>query len=186
MPGPTVDKSKFDNSWYKPGAKWKWALWYLTSAVFFMNPLFPFVKIKPVILRLFGAKVGKKCVIKPSVNIKFPWLLELGDYVWIGENAWIDNQAKVTIEDNATLSQGALLLTGNHNYKTQAFDLIIGEIHIGEGAWVCAKSIVGPGVRVGRNAMLSLGSRTTTDLRENGIYQGNPAQFIKDRKIEEE
>lgn len=181
MESPTTDKSNFDNSWYNPGPKWKWALWYIVSVIFFMNPFFPSISIKPILLRLFGAKVGRKCIIKPSVNIKFPWHLELGDYVWIGENVWIDNQAKVLIEDNGTVSQGALLLTGNHNYKSVNFDLIIGEISIGEGAWVCAKSIVGPGVKVGRNAILALGSRTTQDLKENGIYSGNPAEYIKER-----
>jgi len=92
----------------------------------------------------------------------------------------------VIIKDNATLSQGALLLAGNHNYKSEAFDLMVGEIRIGEGAWVCAKSIVGPGVTLERNAILSLGSTTSSDLKENGIYQGNPAVFIKERKIEKQ
>ena len=180
----TTDKSKFDNSWFDPGPKWKWALWYFTSALFFTNPLFPYNKLKVFLLRFFGAKVGKHCIIKPAVRIKFPWKLELGDYIWIGESVWIDNQAKVVLEDNVTVSQGALLLTGNHNYKKASFDLMIGEITVEEGAWVCAKSIVGPGVTIGRNAILSLGSITTSDLKADGIYSGQPATYIKERIIE--
>lgn len=179
----TIDRTKFDNSWYKPGSALKRILWYYTSVVFFESPWFPFYKIKAMILRIFGAKVGKRLGIKPSVRIKYPWNLELGDYVSIGEDVWIDNLAKVTLKDKTTVSQGALLITGNHNYKSEAFDLIVKEITIEEGAWVCAKAIVGPGVVVGRNSILSLASVTTTDLDADGIYSGNPAVYVKPRII---
>ncbi|MDZ7624210.1 MAG: hypothetical protein U5J96_07185 [Ignavibacteriaceae bacterium] len=79
-------------------------------------------------LRFFGAKVGKGVIIKPCVNIKYPWFLEIGDNVWIGEEVWIDNLGKVKIGNNVCLSQGALLLCGNHNYKKETFDLIVGDI----------------------------------------------------------
>lgn len=176
-----VDKSKYDNSWYKPGPIWKRALWFFLSPIIFRNPLFPFYGIKVYILKAFGANIGNHCVIKPGVNIKYPWFLKVGDYVWIGENAWIDNLAMVTIEDNVTISQGALLLTGNHNYKSEAFDLMVGEIHLKEGSWVGAKAIVGPGVTLEKHAVLSLGSRTAKDLSESGIYEGVPAVFVKKR-----
>jgi acetyltransferase-like isoleucine patch superfamily enzyme len=59
--------------------------------------------------------------IKPSVNIKYPWLLEVGDHVWIGEEVWIDNLAKVRIGSNVCISQGAMLLTGNHDFTKSTF-----------------------------------------------------------------
>ena len=80
-----------------------------------MNPLNPFSGLKVFLLQLFGAKVGKGVVIKPNVNIKYPWLLEIGDYTWIGERAWIDNLAQVKIGKNCCISQGAMLLCGNNN-----------------------------------------------------------------------
>ncbi len=177
----TLDKSKFDNSWYKPGAFWKRTLWYYTNILLFRNSLLPFTSFKVFILRLFGAKIGKRCYIKPGVNIKYPWFLELGDNVGLGENVWIDNLAPVRMGDNVTVSQGALLQTGNHNYKSRSFSLMLGEIHLEDGAWVGAKAIVGPGVHIRKNAILSLGSITTKDLEESGIYAGIPAVFIKQR-----
>lgn len=68
-------------------------------------------------LRKFGAKIGKGVFIKPLVNIKYPWNLDIGDYTWIGENVWIDNLTQVKIGSNVCISQGAMLLCRNHNYK---------------------------------------------------------------------
>jgi len=55
----------------------------------------PFRQFKVFLLRLFGAKIGKRCYMKPGVNIKYPWFLEIGDYAGIGEDVWIDNLAMV-------------------------------------------------------------------------------------------
>jgi putative colanic acid biosynthesis acetyltransferase WcaF len=115
------------------------------------------------------------------VNIKYPWHLSVGDYSWIGEDVWIDNLAYVTIGANCCISQGALLLCGNHNYKSSAFDLIVKPIKIYDGAWVCAKSVVCPGVNVGENAVLTVGSIAISSLESNGVYQGNPAILKRSR-----
>ena len=174
----------FQNKEYNPGSKLKIGLWYLVNALFFENYVFPFSKIKVSLLRVFGAKIGKGVVIKPNVTIKYPWLLEIGDHVWIGEQVWIDNLAKVTIGDHVCISQGALLLCGNHNYKKPSFDLIVGKITIEDGAWIGAKAVVCPDVIVHSHAILSVGSVATKNLESYSIYQGNPATKIRDRKIE--
>lgn len=172
--------NKFNNKGYHPGAPaWKRLCWYLTNAFFFINPAQPFSGLKVFLLRLYGAKVGKGVVIKPRVNIKYPWLLEIGDHSWIGEAVWIDNLAKVEIGSHVCLSQGAMLLTGNHNYKKASFDLQIAPIFIEEGAWLGAQSTVCPGVKVGSHAVLAVGSIATKNLAPYTVYQGNPALAIR-------
>lgn len=178
--------SKFDNSWYKPGGNiFKRTLWYFTNVLFFLNPFNPFSSLKVVFLRLFGAKVGKGVIIKPSVNIKYPWRLTVGNHVWIGEKVWIDNLANVIIGDNVSISQGAMLLCGNHNYKKTTFDLITGEITLDNGVWIGAHSIVAPGVHCKQESILSVNSVATKNLEEYTIYQGNPAIKVRKRSIEE-
>lgn len=147
------------------------------------NPLNPFSGLKVWTLRLFGAKIGNNVVVKPKINIKHPWKLTIGNHCWIGESVWIDNLAEVTIEDNVCLSQGAFLICGNHNYKKSTFDLMVAPITIREGAWIGAKSIVGPGVTVESHAVLSLGSVASGNLETYTVYRGNPAIKIKDRAI---
>lgn len=179
-----TDLSLYDNSWYYPGAgPLKRTLWYFLNALLLKNHLNPLSGLKIKLLRLFGAKIGRGVVIKPGVNVKYPWLLAIGDHTWIGEDVWIDNLAQVTIASHCCISQGAMLLTGNHNYRLPTFDLMIAPIAIGQGAWIGAKSIVCPGVTIGNHALLTVGSIATFPLAPRKIYKGNPATPVKDRNI---
>ena len=94
-----TDLSTYDNSWFKPGSSIKRVFWYFVNELFVRNPLIPSSSFKVFLLRLFGAKIGNKVVVKPKVNIKYPWKLRIGNHCWIGESVWIDNLAEVTIED---------------------------------------------------------------------------------------
>lgn len=181
--GAQTNLSAYNNSWYKPGSYPRQILWYLINRLFIYTYIPYPSAMKVALLRMFGAKVGRNVVIKPKVNIKYAWFLTIGDHVWIGENVWIDNLTMVTIESNACLSQGALLLTGNHNYGKSAFDLIVKPITLGPGSWIGAQATVCPGVQVGSHALLTVGSVATSHLDAYGIYQGNPAKFIKTRVI---
>jgi putative colanic acid biosynthesis acetyltransferase WcaF len=179
-----VQLKHFNNSWYKTGAgKLKMILWFYTNAVFFKTSLVPVSSFKVALLKLFGAKMGKGIVVKPCVNIKYPWRLTVGDYTWIGENVWIDNLENVHIGKNACISQGAYLLTGNHNFTSPTFDLIAKGIILEDGAWIGAFSIVCPGVTCGSHALLAVSSVATGNLQPYGIYRGNPAVKIKERII---
>lgn len=179
-----VSLASFNNDRYNPGAgAIKRTLWYFVNVLFFINPLNPVSALKVWLLRLFGASVGKGVVIKPGVNIKYPWLLTIGDHVWVGEQVWIDNLAEVKLAANVTISQGAMLLTGSHDYKKTSFDLITGRIILEEGAWVGAKAIVCPGVTCGSHSVLAAGSVATSDLAPYTIYQGNPAAAKRKRYI---
>lgn len=173
-----MDLKEYNNDWFNPRANaLKRVLWYFTNALFFTNHLFPISKLKVVLLRLFGAKVGVGVNIKPAVNIKYPWNLKIGDYTWIGEEVWIDNLVTVSIGSNCCISQGALLLCGNHNYKKNTFDLIAKPITLEDSVWVGAKSIICPGVTAHSGSILTVGSVATSDLDSNTIYQGIPAVY---------
>ncbi len=178
-----TDLGRYDNHNYMGGALWKRLCWYVVSRLFLKTSvLYPY-GLKVLLLRVFGAKIGKKAVIKPGVHIKYPWFLELGDHVWIGENVWIDNLTKVSIASHVCISQGAMLLTGNHNYKKSSFDLILGPITLEEGVWIGAQSVVCPGVTCQSHSVLTVGSVATKNLLPAIIYQGNPAIAQKSRTI---
>jgi putative colanic acid biosynthesis acetyltransferase WcaF len=181
-----VDLSRFDNSTtFDPGAGvLKRTLWYFVNALFFLNPAFPFRSPKPGLLRLFGARVGKGVVIHPGVNIKFPWKLTIGDHCWIGQRAWLDNLDQLTIGDNVVISQGAMIIQGSHDYKKIDYPTYSKPVVLMEGSWVGAGAIVTLGVKLGSHAVLAVGSVATKDLEPYTIYQGNPAQPLRERVIE--
>jgi len=179
-----TDLSSYNNNWYNPGrGKVLRTLWYFVNALIFNSYIFPFNGLKVFLLRLFAAKVGRGCVIKPKVNIKYPWKLRIGDHSWIGEKVWIDNLAPVEIGNNVCLSQEAFLLCGNHDYTKTTFDLIVEPIELCEGAWVGAKGIVCPGVIMEEHAVLAAGSVATNNMEAYGVYQGIPAVMVRRREM---
>jgi len=163
--------------------KFRYAFWLLISNVFFLTNI-PYPNFTKVfILKCFGGKVGKNVVIKPWVKIKFPWMLSLGNSVWLGESVWIDNISEIKIGNNVCISQGALLITGNHNYSSEKFELISKPIIIEDGVWVCANTILIGGITIHSHAVLAINSLASKDLEPYSIYSGNPAIFIKKRNI---
>lgn len=180
-----VDLGGFSTGNFDKGAgRWKIMLWYLVNALAVRASWNPLMGLKIALLRMFGAKIGKGLVIKNEVRVKSPWFLTVGDNCWLGEKCWIDNLDKVTIGSNVCISQGAMLLTGNHDYKAATMSYRNEPIVIEDGAWIGADSTVCPGVTVHENVVLTVGSVATKDMEANGIYQGNPAVKIRKRNIE--
>lgn len=176
-------KKDFDKKDFYAGASVvKVALWYFTSVIFIRSGIIPFSSVIVGILRIFGAKIGKDVRIKPGIYIHYPWRLSVGNHSWLAE-CRIENLAQVTIENNVCVSQKAMLLTGNHNYKSVNFDLITKPIILEEGCWIGANATVCPGIIVKSHAVLTVGSIATKDLEPYCIYQGNPAVKMKDRVI---
>lgn len=182
-----TDLSKFNTGDYHPGAgKIKVLLWYFFNYYLF-NGAFPWpYSLKIFILRSFGAKIGHGLIIKPKVRIKNPWRLTIGDHCWIGESVWIDNLEDVVIGSHVSVSQGAMLLTGNHDYTRIDFPYRLGKIVLEDGVWIGARSVVCPGVICKANAILTVNSVATKHLGESGIYAGNPAAFVRGRKFNEQ
>lgn len=175
--------SKFSTDNYKAGPKWKVIFWYTVNHIFF-NTMIPWpYQMKTTILRWFGAKIGKGLIIKTYVRIKNPWFLTIGNHCWIGESVWIDNLDQVEIGNNVCLSQGSMLLTGNHDYSSVSFPYRLGKIDLKDGVWIGAKSVVCPGITCLSHAILTVNSVATKNLDAWSIYTGNPASFIRRRKM---
>ena len=174
------DLSRYNDSNFDAGRGFVWRLlWYLVSSVLFESAFLPISSVKRLLLRGFGAKIGSGVVIKPHVRIKFPWRLQVGDHTWIGEEVWVDNLAEVQIGSHVCLSQGVYLCTGSHDHRKPTFDLITQPITLEDGVWICAKSILLPGVTVQAKAIVGAGSVVIKDVDANAFVTGVPARAHK-------
>lgn len=157
------------------------AAWYLVKCAFFLTAL-PFPsRLKCAWLRLFGARVGRGVVIKPRVNIHFPWKLTIGDHAWIGEEVFVLNLEPVTLGAHCCISQRAFLCTGNHDYRRPDMAYRSQPIAVADGAWVGAQAFVSPGVTVGEDAVITAGSVVTRNQPAGMICAGNPCAAVKPR-----
>jgi putative colanic acid biosynthesis acetyltransferase WcaF len=162
--------------------RWFEALWLLAQSVFLDPPVWG-SRLRVLVLRSFGARIGQGVTVKPGVRVKFPWRLQIGDHCWIGEDVWLDNLAEIRIGDHCCLSQAVYLCTGSHDWSRIGFDLMVKPIVLENEVWLAARSIVGPGATAGRGAVLALGSVATCDLLPWHIHQGVPASPVKPRRM---
>lgn len=178
-----VDNASYRTTIYIGASRPKQLAWYFINILFFKNSFNLLSSLKVALLKLFGAQLGQGVVIKPSVNIKYPWKLRVGDHSWIGEEVWIDNLSDVVIGKNVNLSQGCLLLTGSHDHTRQTFDYLSHPITLEDGVWIGAKAVVFGGVTCRSHSILGLNSVAEKDLEPYTIYKGNPAVPVITRTI---
>jgi putative colanic acid biosynthesis acetyltransferase WcaF len=111
-------------------------------------------KVRVLILRLFGADIGKNTLIRHDVKIHWPWKLHIGDNTWVGEGAWLLNLEDVEIGSNTCISQGAFICTGSHDRYSPTFEFDNAPIRIGDGVWIAARATILRSVRVGDGAVV--------------------------------
>lgn len=157
-----------------------WGMAWLVLCRFTPPPLHGW---RRVVLRLFGAKVGRGARVHASAAIWLPANLELGDHVLIGPGARMYNQGRITIGSHSVISQRAHLCASSHDIADPDFQLVLRPIMIGAQCWVAAEAFVGPGVTMHDRAVLAARGVLFADAAADGVYSGNPAVRIKQRVI---
>jgi len=155
--------------------------WNICWLVFYRTSPRPFHSWRAMILRAFGAKIGRNPRIYPGAKVWAPWNLICADLVAIADGAEIYNPAPMYFGSHVIISQGAYVCGATHDFDSPAFPLLAYSMSIGPYAWICARASVGPGVNIGEGAVLGLGSVATRDLDSWGVYAGAPAVKIKER-----
>ncbi|WP_171036512.1 putative colanic acid biosynthesis acetyltransferase [Dyadobacter sediminis] len=168
----------------RPG--WYVQLWWIIQALFFKtSPQFMY-GWRRFLMRLFGAKIGKGVILRPSVHTQFPWKVTIGDYSWIGDHAVLYSLGPITIGSNVVISQKSYLCTGSHDYLKNDFPIYSEPIHIENECWLATDVFVGPGVTIGRGTVVGARSSVFKSLPGNKICTGSPAKPVKDRLSRQE
>ncbi len=160
-----------------------WGLSWLLLARFTPPPLHGWRRL---VLRAFGATIGKGARVHASVSIWLPANLELGENVLIGPGARLYNQGWISIGARSVVSQRAHLCASTHDISDPNFQLVARPIVLGTQCWVAAEAFVGPGVTMGDRAALGARGALFEDAAVEGVYVGNPAKLIKQRKLRQQ
>lgn len=138
------------------------------------------------LLRLFGADIGEKVIVRQSARITYPWKLKIGDFTWIGDNVVLYTWGDISIGHDTVISQNSYLCAAGHNFTTPSFDTFQKPITIGSQVWIATDVFVAPGVTIGDAAVIGARSTVLSDLPEAMICYGNPAKPIKPRVMKSE
>ena len=159
-------------------------LWWLVQSTFFaMSPQFMY-SWRNWLLRCFGAKVGKKVIIRPTVRITYPWKVSIGDHSWIGDHAELYSLGEIEIGSNSVISQNTYLCTGSHDFTKETFDIYAQKITIEDEVWVASDVFVAPGITIKKGAVVGARSTVLNDIPEGMICYGYPAKPVKPRITE--
>lgn len=134
-----------------------------------------------LLLRLFGCKISGRPYIAPTCRIYAPWLLRLSDRCALGSRSEIYNLGPISIGERTTVAQYVYLCNGTHDFNDKRLPLLVGDMTIGDDVFIGAKAIILPGLIIGNSSIIGAGSVVTKDIKENEIWAGNPAKFIKKR-----
>ncbi|MBK6741975.1 MAG: putative colanic acid biosynthesis acetyltransferase [Hydrogenophilales bacterium] len=136
-----------------------------------------------LLLRIFGAKLGKAVHPYPTTRVWAPWNLEMGDHSCLSEQVDCYCVDKIRIGAHATVSQYSFLCTASHDYTDPTMPLVTAPITIGERAWITADVFIAPGVSIGEGAVVLARSSVFKDVEPWMVVAGNPARVVKARVL---
>ncbi|MDM9384892.1 hormogonium polysaccharide biosynthesis acetyltransferase HpsU [Chlorogloeopsis sp. ULAP01] len=172
-----IDLRKYDQSWFDRGRPgWYVLLWWFVQAIAFPLTFHPFNNLRCALLRLFGARIGKGVLIRPTARFTYPWKITIGDYSWIGDDVVLYSLDYIHIGEHCVVSQKSYLCTGSHDIHDPSFGLTTASIYIGNGAWIAADCFIAPGVKIGANAVIGARSSVFSDIPSGQVGWGTPCK----------
>jgi len=175
-----LDKFELPSGFRGCSGAWCQLWWIVQACLFSTSPQFMYAW-RRLLLRAFGATIGKGVIIRASARITYPWKLTIGDHAWIGDHVDLYTLGKISIGAHAVVSQRSYLCTGSHDPASRKFQIFTKPIVVEEGAWIGADVFVGPGVTIGRNSLIGARSSLFSDTEADFVYFGSPARKIRSR-----
>lgn len=160
-----------------------WKLCWFTIWPLCWKRMYP---LRPLLLRLFGAKLSLRNEFDGRTWVEIPWNLDMGEYCAVGFGVTLYNLGPLKIGDRTVISRGAFLCGGSHDYTRPTMPLVKAPVTIGCDVWICAEAFVGPGVIVGDGAVVGARAVVMRTVKPWSVVAGNPAHIIKKRTLYEE
>jgi putative colanic acid biosynthesis acetyltransferase WcaF len=172
------DLNKFNSDSHRPTRVTViFILWFCLGTYFVKSRFTPNL-FKKTALLLFGARVGRRVVLRQGVNVHFPWNLEIGDDCWIGEEVWFINHEKIKIGSSVCLSQRSIICSGGHDYRSASLEYAHKPIEIKDGAWICLDAKILPGVTIGECSVVSAGEVVRKSIPDYSMLVGGEIRPI--------
>ena len=163
---------------------WVVQLWWLMQDTLFRwSPQFMY-GWRRWLLRLFGAKIGEKVLIRPTVRVTYPWKVRIGNYSWIGDDVVLYSLGEIEIGEHTVISQKSYICTGSHDFTKPSFNIYAMLVRIEDQVWVATDVYVAPGVTIGKGTVVGVRSTVLHDLPAGKICYGSPAKPVRDRVVE--
>lgn len=142
--------------------------------------------------RLSGIKIGSGSTIHMMARIYDPRHIIIGQDSIIGEKSTLDGRRQLTnstggltIGNHVDIASEVMIWTSQHDIHSPSFAPIEKPVTIEDYVFIGPRSIVLPGITIGRGAIIAAGSVVTKNVEPMAIMAGVPAQKIGHRTTQQ-
>lgn len=130
-----------------------------------------------VILNINGSIQVGDYVYMNSVSMRIDHHLKIGSHCLFGPNVKLWDTKSHPIEKEKRHIQCEFIA---HHGFIDSYEAGGGDITIGNDVWIGMDVTILGGVNIGNGSVIAAGSIVTKDVKENCLYAGSPAKFIKE------
>lgn len=156
-------------------------IWRVVSYVpFNYLPHYSGIFLRNLILKVFGAKLGKGVVVNNKVKIYSPRNIFLDDNSSVGPGVLLYSVNEIRVGKGTVISQNSELITASHDYTNSHFELKTKPITIGDYCWLAQGTCILPGVTLKDNVVCAAHSVVSKSYDDSCIViGGNPSVVLK-------
>lgn len=140
---------------------------------------------KAQLYRLSGVRIGSGAhILGPIIMRDFSYsFLVIGHSVFINSNVRFGcEHASIVIGDRVLIGPNVSIETTSHDLVTNTATLrpfYSLSVQVEDDVWLAARSIILPGVTIGKGSVVAAGSVVTEDVNPYTLVAGVPARYIK-------
>jgi len=142
--------------------------------------------------------LGDHVVCKGMLSSEYKGKINIGSYVFIGDNTILSAYDEITIGDNVLISHSVNIFDNDSHsmddsarashfksildgtrYQVAKNSINSAKIVIEDNVWIGFNSVILKGIKIGRGAIIACGSVVTKDVEPWTVVAGNPARIVK-------
>jgi len=137
-------------------------------------------KLRILILKLRGAKVGKGVKSFGKFKVMNPKNLVIRDYSTLNEGVFLNCRDKIEIGSNCHISPNVQMYTDKLVIDKLPRIHPSEKVIIEDNVWIASRSVILSGVKISKNSVIGANSVVINNVDSNYFYAGNPAKKIKE------
>ncbi len=160
--------------------------WFMTP--FWLNGRQSFLRhLRRCYWSRLGVVMDTNVRFSDHVKIIGPANLRIGRGTKVVNRVILDARGGLEIGDDTQIGFESVVLTSTHRFEDLGRPILKQgmkkqAVQIGNDVWIGARVVVLPGVAIGDQAIVGVGSIVTKDVPDRAIVAGNPADLIRYRK----
>jgi len=143
----------------------------------------PFHSLRKIAYTRAGYHIGKGSTIHTHAIFYALGGLHIGNDSIVGEFVTLDTRGGLTIGNHVDIASGVMIYTSQHDIHSPTFSDVYGKVTIEDYVFIGPRTILLPGVTIGKGAIVGAGAVVTKNVEPFSIVGGVPAKVIGKRTL---